>query len=81
MIKRIKYSEREICANCQFWNTEYRYPFDAGAAAPCNKLSREHAHLSCSSTILMDENNRDKPSIISTRHTFGCNEFVRKQDV
>ena len=76
--QKIKYSDREICANCQHWSSQYRYPYDAGTAAMCNKLSQERAHLSCKETVLMDDNaGGDKQSIIWTRHTFGCNLFER----
>lgn len=43
----------------------------------CDKLSMQRAHLSDERTVLMDENAGDKPSIIWTRRTFGCNLFER----
>lgn len=77
MTTKIKYADREICANCQHWSSQHRYPYDAGTAAMCDKLSMQRAHLSDERTVLMDENAGDEPSIIWTRRTFGCNLFER----
>lgn len=74
---KIKHTDRDICANCEHWSKQYRYPYHAGTAAMCEKLSHHYTHLSDETTLLLDDNNGDKPLIISTRHTFGCNQFER----
>lgn len=67
----------ERCDKCQHWDTAYRYPYDAGAASYCKKLSCAYgAHMSCEQfKLVVDGHDPDKPMYVQTRWNFGCNQF------